>query len=154
MPIRNAFWRLPNEYIAQRGPQLEPSKGGRRHATPHKQTYLDIFAWPKERDRRIAKEAERKWITFLTNVKANHSGGSFAVAAPQIPATAVAIHLLVLVCTQAVRQPPNVFIYSEPLGEITVSCCPFFPSCPDGICVNNISLVRQKISTGEHSGGD
>lgn len=30
----------------------------------------------------------------------------------------------------------------------------FFPGCPDGICVNNISLVRQKISTGQHSGGD
>lgn len=52
--------------------------------------------------------------------------------------------------------PVNVFIYSEPLGEITVSCCPFFfsPGCPDGICVNNISLVRQKISTGYQSGGD
>lgn len=30
----------------------------------------------------------------------------------------------------------------------------FFLGCPDGICVNNISLVRQKISTGYHSRGD
>lgn len=74
----------------------------------------------------------------------------------QIPAATVAFHLPPLVCTRAVRQPPNVFIYSEPLGEITVSCCPFsffspptlFSGRPDGICVNNISLVRQKISTG------
>lgn len=75
----------------------------------------------------------------------------------QIPAATVAFHLPPLVCTRAARQPPNVFIYSEPLGEITASCCPFsfffspstlFSGRPDGICVNNISLVRQKISTG------
>lgn len=110
----------------ERTPIIKPVRGGASHPIVHKQIYLDRIAWSEEQDMWIAKEAERKWITFLTHVKANHRGASLAFPTAQIPAATVVFHLPVLVCTQAVRQPLNVFIYSEPLGEITVSCCPFF----------------------------
>lgn len=113
-------------YSIERTPIIKPVRGGASHTVVHKQIYLDRIAWSEEQDMWIAKEAERKWITFLTHVKANHRGASLAFPTAQIPAATVVFHLPVLVCTQAVRQPLNVFIYSEPLGEITVSCCPFF----------------------------
>lgn len=121
---------MPSEplwiYSIERTHIIRPVRGGASHSVVHKQMYLDRIAWSEEQDMWIAKEAERKWITFLTHVKANHRGASLAFPTAQIPAATVVFHLPVLVCTQAVRQPLNVFIYSEPLGEITVSCCPFF----------------------------
>lgn len=111
----------------------------RRRAAPrsHKQIHLDRIAWSKGA-RYADCRGGREKMNYLRDTCQRRSPRSTPPPTSpfththQIPVATVAFHLPPLVCTRAARQPPNVFIYSEPLGEITVSCCPFFfpPSPP------------------------